>query len=75
MDITAEKNVITNVPVTSGRTPKLGLLNKGVHLVPNRNSRIEIFEKNPTESLSSDTMIPIVVNMVMTANKKEYPWQ
>ena len=60
-------NVIRKVPITSGRTPKLGGSKSGVHLPPERKSQRPTLPKKSIVSRSSAITIPVVVRTEISA--------
>src|SRR5262245_539816 len=53
--------VVTRVPVTSGRMPKRGLANSGIHSVSVRNVPSPTCSKNGSDSNTSTTTMPQVI--------------
>ena len=66
---TAAINATRNVPPIRGRTPKCAGLNKGVHLVPVKNSQGETFSKNIKLWLNNTIIMPnVVVTEIIAVN-------
>ena len=61
-------DAVKNVPETKAKIPKCFSLNKGVHRVSVKNSKIETSLKNEILSNNSTAIMPIVVNMVIEAH-------
>src|ERR671912_2742052 len=57
------------VPATSGRTPKLGVANRGVHSVPNRKSVSGTSRRKANVSTARTTIMPAVVPMESRAQR------
>ena len=58
---------VKNVPDTRDNIPKCFSLNKGVHWVSVKNSKMGTFLKKEMLSNNNTTMIPMVVKMVIEA--------
>ena len=65
--------VARKVPITSGRTPKLGGSKSGVHFPPERNSHTPTSPKNSIVGTRSAITIPVVVRIESSVARIRIP--